>query len=151
MNTEYHREVLAQLRAEAATPAYRVPPPVADTLGCSIVDFLPMRSIHCEFPVTPAQDGLGGHSAFGHIMAAADVTVSLLGLHVCGHPTMPISFTMRHLRSLEAADASLTVEAKLLNRTKSLVYVEVKVWNSSGRAVAAGEAVLTVTKPGARR
>src|SRR5690606_8668364 len=59
MKTEYHREVLAQLRAEAATPAYNMPPPMLDTLGGVIVDFLPMRSLHCEFPVARAHDGIG--------------------------------------------------------------------------------------------
>ena len=150
MKTEYHREVLAQLRAEAATPAYNVPPPMFDTLGGAIVDFLPMRSLHCEFPVTHAHDGIGGHSAFGHIMSAADATVALFALHLCSHPSMAVSFNMRHLRALESADASMTIEAKLLNRTKSLLNIEIKAWNSSGRAVAAGEAVLTVTKPGRR-
>ena len=144
--TDYHQEVLGQLRAEADNAHVPLPPKSLDTLGGLITDFMPMRSIQCEFPASKGNAGLDGRISLGQMAASAESVVSLLAYHLSGNPCAAVSFTIHHLRAGELDDDRLAVEAKLLHRTKSLVSIDFKVWSGAGRALANGSATLTVSK-----
>lgn len=147
MSTDYHKEVISQIRAEVASSAYKLPSPAMDALGGSIIDFLPMRSIHCDYPVSALHAGIDGNITLSHLAAAAEATTGLLAAHLTGHPCMAVNFNMNHLRPAGVNEGHITVEAKTINRTKSVVNIETKVWNAAGRAIASGDATLTVSKP----
>lgn len=142
--TEYHAEILRDLQQKTAGTGWQIPSQAFIQSGAQIVDYMNMRSLLCEFPSPQAQTEFDGALNFGWIGVMVDHTASLLAFLTSGSPCVPVSQTVTYIRPMGVMHGPVVVEAKLRNRSRSLVFAEAKVTSGQDRTVATATVTYTV-------
>lgn len=142
--TEYHSEILRTLQIKTRDMGLQIPSPAFIDSGAVIVDYVSMRSLLCEFPAPQRSGSVDGTVQFGWLANLADHTVWLLAFLVSGQPCTSVNLSLNCIRPMSTMNGPITVEAKLRNRSKSLVFIEAKLTSGEHRTVATAAITLTV-------
>ncbi|MFM1920002.1 MAG: hypothetical protein RLZZ303_1636 [Candidatus Hydrogenedentota bacterium] len=142
--TEYHAEIIRGLQLKARDLGLQVPSPSFIESGATIVDYVSMRSLLCEFPVPPVAASVDGSAQFGWLAGLIDHTGGLLAFLASGMPCVPVSMNLQCIRPMNVNLGPVSVEAKLRNRTRSLVFIEAKATSGEHRTIATAAITLTV-------
>lgn len=147
--SEYHAEILQALQAKSAGTGWQVPSAAFVHSGGLFLDYVSMRSLICEFPVPPTAASIDGTVQFGWIGNVIEHTAFSLAFLAAGEPCVPVSVNMNCIRPMSTFQGPITVEVKLRNRTKSLVFMEAKASSGEHRTVATA-AITCTTGPSQR-
>ena len=147
--SEYHEEIVQSLRAKSAGTGWHVPSASFVYTGGRFLDYVTMRSLLCEYPVPETAASFDGTVAFGWISNLIEQTAVHLAFLAAGEPCVPVSVNMNCIRPMSTLHGPITIEAKLRNRTKSLVFMEAKVSSGEHRTIATA-AVTFTTGPSQR-
>jgi uncharacterized protein (TIGR00369 family) len=133
-------EIQAALRAvadkaEASGAPVAIPPPFAAALGLKFVD-MGDDFLVAEFPVDPAFANPLGAYLGGMLCALVDAVCGPLSYLACGKPATTTDFSMTFVRPLTARDATVTVRAEVVSRSRTLIVMEASARNPRGGLVA---------------
>lgn len=142
--TEYHDEIMRELHKRSAGTGLQIPSTAFADTGGYFVDYVPMRSLICEFPAPAKSGGMDGAVQFGWIANLIEHTIETLAFLVSNEPCTPVNLNIHCIRPMGVLHGPITVEAKLRNRSRSLVYAEAKVSSGEHRTVATAASTLTV-------
>jgi acyl-coenzyme A thioesterase PaaI-like protein len=142
--TEYHEDILRQLQAKAVGAGLQIPSMAFSDSGGCFVDYVPMRSLIAEFPVPSRAAGMDNTVEWGWISNVLQHTTAALAFLVSATPCTPVTINMNCIRPMSTLHGPVTVEAKLRNRSRALVYAEAKVISGESRTVATGAITYTV-------
>jgi len=142
--SEYHAEILHALKSKSAGTGLQVPCAAFALSGGLFLDYVSMRSLLCEFPVSETMASVDGTVQFGHLANLMEQTAFQLAFLVSNEPCTPVSLNTQCIRPMGVLHGPITIEAKLRNRTKSLVFVEVKATSGENRTVATASVTFTV-------
>lgn len=141
--TEYHAEILRTLQMKSRETGLQIPSPAFIDSGATIVDYVSMRSLLCEFPAPLRSGSVDGTVQFGWLANLADHAASILAFLVSGQPCTPVNLSLNCIRPMSTMHGPITVEVKLRNRSKSLVFIEAKLTSGEHRTVATAAITLT--------
>lgn len=142
--SEYHAEIVNTLKAKSAGTGLQVPCAAFAQSGGLFLDYVSMRSLLCEYPVSETMASVDGTVQFGHLANLMEQTAFHLAFLASNEPCTPVSLNMQCIRPMSALHGPITIEARLRNRTKSLVFVEVKASSGEHRTVATASVTHTV-------
>jgi len=133
-------EIQAALRAiadkaAAAGAPVAVPPPFVAALGMKFVDF-GEGFLVAEFPLDRAYANPLGTYLGGMLCALVDAVCGPLSYLACGRPATTTDFSMTFLRPLTERDASVTVRAEVVARSRALIVMEASAVSARGKLVA---------------
>lgn len=140
---EYHAEIIQALQAKSAGKGWHVPSAAFVQTGGQFLDYVSMRSLICEFPVPETCSSFDGTVPFGWVANLAEHTCFTLAFLVAGEPCVPVSVNLNCVRPMSWLHGPITVEAKLRNRSKSLVFIEAKISSGEHRTIATAAVTFT--------
>ena len=135
-----NEELNAALRALGARSGdsgegVAIPPPFVGTLGMDVLAFS-ADSIEAEFPLDLRFANPLGAYLGGMVCALVDAACGPLSYLACGRPAVTTEFSMTFLRPLTKRDASVTVRAEVVSRSRTLIVMEASARNPRGKLVA---------------
>ena len=125
---------LGSLRGESAE-GVAIPPPFFATLGMNVLGFSE-DFLEAEFPLDMRFANPLGAYLGGMTCALVDAACGPLSFLACGRPAVTTEFSMTYLRPLTKRDASVTVRADVVSRSRTLVVMEASARNPRGKLVA---------------
>jgi len=145
--TEYHEEIMQQLSDALPKGAdLTLPPPCFTKMDGLFLDYVPEHSMLCSFPAKQDYGNPLGHVQGGFIAAAIDNTFGPFSLLITGKPCASVTMNLAFIRPLKAGAGDMTVEARLLQQTKSLLFLNAKVSNAEGRTVCTASTTMVIHK-----
>lgn len=135
-----NEELNAALRALGARAGdsgegVAIPPPFVGTLGMVTHDFGDDFLV-AEFPIDMRFANPLGAYLGGMACALVDAACGPLSYLACGRPAVTTEFSMTFLRPLTKRDASVTVRAEVVSRSRTLIVMEASARNPRGKLVA---------------
>ncbi len=112
-----------------------IPPPFFETLGMRVLDFGD-DFLEAEFPLDMRFANPLGAYLGGMTCALVDAACGPLSFLACGRPAVTTEFSMTFLRPLTKRDASVTVRAEVVSRSRTLIVMEASARNPRGKLVA---------------
>ena len=112
-----------------------IPPPFFETLGMNVLAFSG-DFLEAEFPLDLRFANPLGAYLGGMACALVDATCGPLSFLACGRPAVTTEFSMTFLRPLTKRDASVTVRAEVVSRSRTLIVMEASARNPRGKLVA---------------
>lgn len=122
-------------KAAAGGAPITVPAPFAAALGMTFVDF-GENFLVAQFPVDLSYANPLGAYLGGMLCALVDAVCGPLSYLACGKPATTTDFSMTFVRPLTARDATVTVRAEVVSRSRTLIVMEASAFNPRGGLVA---------------
>jgi len=145
--TEYHQEICREL-AKAAGPelSANIPPQSFSQMDGVFLDYMPDHSMLCSFPAKAAYANPMGLVQGGFIAAAIDNTFGPFAMLLTRKPCASVTLNLSYIRPIQAGEGDMTVEVRLLQQTRSLLFLNAKVSTPEGRTACTATSTMVIYK-----
>lgn len=120
-----------------------LPPKIFIDMAGEILDFQASRSLVVRFPVQERYQNPMGNMQGGMIVTAIDNTLGPLSFLVAP-PSVTTQLNTTYIRPVTGQDRFITVEGRVLERTRSLLFLMAEVKNEAGKLVAISYATCSI-------
>ena len=143
MNDAAH-DINALLRARlpAGVPL-QIPPPCLLDMQGEPVNYVEGRSLAMRFPVLPRYQNPIGHMQGGFIVAALDNTLGPFS-YLIAPPSVTTSLNTQYLRPVPQEMPHIVCHARLVERTRTQLFLAGEVRDEAGRVLAMCQAVCQI-------
>ena len=145
--TEYHEEIIEQLVA-SMPPELREagPGPAFTQMNGVFLDYMADHSMIASFPAKPEYANSLGVVQGGFMAAAIDNIFGCFALMSTKRPCATITMNLSYIRPVRVEDGDMTVEVKVLQQTRSLLFLSGKLSNGTGRTACTANATMVIHK-----
>jgi uncharacterized protein (TIGR00369 family) len=145
--SQYHEELLAQLKKHLGPmPGVEVPPKIFVEMQGRFLDYIPEHSIICSFPSLEKYASPVGAVQGGILAAAIDNTFGPFAYLVAQRPCATVTMNMTYVRPITAGEGEMVVEARLVQKTKSLLFMSARLTNDDNRTVCTATTTMAVLR-----
>lgn len=110
-----------------------IPPPCLEVFKLEYVDFEYGKSLKAKIDFDQSLTNPMGIIQGGALMAYADNVLGPLSFTAAENPTSTIEFSCNYFRPFTPKDEHIFLEAKVISKTKSLLYMEADATNKEGK------------------
>ena len=120
-----------------------VPPKAFVDMGGEFVDYQEGQTLSVRFPVKERYQNPMGHMQGGMIVAAIDNTLGPLSFLVAP-PSVTTQLNTSYIRPVTAQDEYIIITGRVLERTRSQLFMMAEVTNAFGKLVAISYATCSI-------
>ena len=136
--------LVAQMnRMMAPGTRLEVPPKAFVDMGGEFVDYQEGQTLSVRFPVKERYQNPMGHMQGGMIVAAIDNTLGPLSFLVAP-PSVTTQLNTSYIRPVTAQDEYIIITGRVLERTRSQLFMMAEVTNAFGKLVAISYATCSI-------
>jgi acyl-coenzyme A thioesterase PaaI-like protein len=144
--TEYHEEVLAQLKGCVQGLGYAVPPRAFEELQPRVLDYVPKKLLSCTF-LAEERFANPMYQLFGaYLTMAFDVSFGMFAMLTAERPCATVTLDTHFIRPLPANGQPFTVQVRLRALNRSMVFLEGVAVNHEEKAVATATTTMNVVR-----
>jgi uncharacterized protein (TIGR00369 family) len=113
-----------------------IPPKSFTEMKAEILETKPGELMRVRFPFDARFTNPLGAQQGGYIATAIDNVFGQLSYFTAEGPTVTLDLNTRFIRPFLPKDGSITVEAKVVSRTKQLITMHAEILNPEGKLIA---------------
>ncbi len=137
-------ELMTQMgRGSLPDSALELPPKVFVDMAGEFVDYQEGQMLRVRFPVKARYHNPMGHMQGGMIVAAIDNTLGPLSFLVAP-PSVTTQLNTSYIRPVTAEDEYIIITGRVLERTRSQLFMMAEVTNAVGKLVAVSYATCSI-------
>ena len=139
-------QILAKLKQIPGSDSLEIPPKIFLEMQGQFLSYVENASMKNSFPIFEKYEGPMGNTQGGIITAAFDNTYGPFSYLVAQGPCVTIDITTSFIRPISMNDEELIVEVFLTAKTKSLLFMDGKAYNKTGKLVATSTTRMMIVK-----
>jgi len=137
MPDDVTQQVIAQIEALiGADKKIAIPPKVFLDMQGRFTGYEKERSLRSVFPIFERYEGPSGVMQGGMIAAAFDNTYGPFSYLTTSRYCITLNLNTSFVRPSLTADKELTIEVRLVDKTKQFLLLEGSAWNAQGKLIA---------------
>lgn len=145
--TEYHNEIVQTLRDIGASIGLEAPSPSFVDMEGRFLDYQPGKGMQCIFPARARLAQSAGLVQGGMLAAAIDNVYGHFALIEMNAGCVTTTLNTTFIRPIEVDSGNITVEVRLRQKNRSMLFMDGKVSSADGRTAATSSTVMIVPKP----
>ncbi len=146
--SEYHDEIAAALRTVAQqVGGLNAPAPAFTEMGGQFLDYQPGKAMQCVFPTQERFGMMAGLMQGGFLAAAIDNVYGHFALLEMRAACVTTTLNTTFIRAIPVGSGNITVEVRLRQKNRSMLFMDAKVLSAEGRTSATSSTVMVVPKP----
>ncbi len=122
------------------------PPPSNETLMVEYTEIVPGKKMTAKFPYQKRFANPVGLYQGGFLSAAIDEVMGPLSYITAGRPSMTLSMNTTYLKAFPESMGHVIIEAFVLQKTKSFIFLRAEVKSPDGELIAHAESHVTIMR-----
>jgi len=125
----------------------KLPPPAHNDLKASFVEHIPGESMKMKFKLQEKHENPGGVILGGYFSAYFDATMGPFSFIETGMWTVSLDINVCFIKPLKVSDGEVTVQARLISKTKSNLILHGEAYKGDNELVATCTSRMLIMKP----